>query len=111
MDLVLARLLEAVAFVLGQLLTLYGLILFIRVVASWLNADPRNGLVMFLRGATEPLLYRIRRYLPFVVMGGIDLSPLVALLGISLVRIMVVGSLQQLALQIGSASATLMHAG
>ena len=51
MDILLSRLLVAVAWVLGQLLWFYGVILFVRVIASWLNPDPRNGIMQFLYAA------------------------------------------------------------
>ena len=41
----------------------------------------------FLENLTEPLFYAIRRRLP--PMGGLDLSPIVALLGISVLQILI----------------------
>jgi YggT family protein len=40
-----------------------------------------------LDGLTEPVLYPIRRRLP--PLGGLDLSPVVALLGISVIQILI----------------------
>ena len=62
-------------------LQLYMYILVGRAVISWVSADPYNPIVRFLYEATEPLLSRIRRALPFVV-GGIDFSPMVLILAI-----------------------------
>jgi YggT family protein len=101
MDVVLRQLLLGVAYLLGQLLWLYSIILLVAVVASWLNADPRNFLVSFLRAVTEPVLYQVRRRLPFVVVGGFDLSPLVVFLGIGVLRVVLVDSLVELAHRIG----------
>jgi YggT family protein len=100
MEIVFSRLLLSVAFVLGKLLSFYGLILFVRVIAGWLNADPRNWIVNFLSSVTDPLLYEIRRRMPFVVIGGLDLSPLVVFLGIGVLQILVVGSLEAFAYRI-----------
>ena len=97
MDLVLARLLLAVAYVLGQLLWLYGVILFIRVIASWLNADPRNWIVSFLHAVTDPVLYEVRRRVPFAMVGGFDLSPIIVFLLIGVLQIVVVGLLTDFA--------------
>jgi len=77
---VLSNLLTAIAGVLGMVLTLYMYIVIARALLSWVNPDPRNPIVRFLYNATEPLLYRVRRVLPF--MGGIDFSPLVVIIGI-----------------------------
>ncbi len=63
-------------------LSAYQLILLARVLMSWLpNLDPNNPIARFLYQVTEPVLAPIRSALP--PMGGIDLSPLVVFLGIS----------------------------
>ena len=90
----------AIVYVLDQLLSLYSMILFVAILITWVNPDPRNPIVRFLHSVTEPVLYQIRRRLPFVVAGGIDFSPLVVFLGIQVIRIMVVDSLRQVAFQL-----------
>lgn len=77
---IIAHFLKALATVLDMALSLYMWIIIIRALLSWVNPDPYNPIVRFLYGVTEPVLYRIRRVLP--PLGGIDLSPLVAILGI-----------------------------
>ncbi len=69
-------------------LDIYFWIIIVWVVASWLIAfnviNPHNQFVrQVLHGLSrlvEPLLGRIRRFLPDL--GGLDLSPMVALIGI-----------------------------
>ena len=58
-----------------KLLNIYMLILFVRVLLSWVNPNPHNPIVQILDRLTEPVLAPIRRVLP--PMGGFDLSPLV----------------------------------
>ncbi len=55
-------------------------IVIIAALISWVNPDPRNPIVRFLRGFTEPLFRPFRRLLPPSRTGGIDLSPLIVLL-------------------------------
>ena len=62
---------------------------------SWVNPDPYNPIVRILRNLTEPVLWRIRKYLPFTYVSGLDLSPVVLLLAIQLIRMIVVKSLMQ----------------
>ena len=93
MDILLNNLLTGIAGVLSSLLTLYWYIVIIAVIASWVNADPSNPIVRFLRGVTEPALFRIRRWLPFVYSFGIDFSPVILLLGINFAQTVLVGSL------------------
>ena len=69
--------------VLDTLLQIYFYIVIIRALISWFNPDPRNKLYQLLYDITEPLLVRIRRLLPD--MGGIDLSPIVLILGIQFI--------------------------
>jgi YggT family protein len=99
-EVLLRQLLLGIAYLLDELLWLYSIVLLVAIVASWLNADPRNPLVTFLRAVTDPVLYRVRRLMPFVVMGGFDLSPIVVFIGIKLLQIVVVGSLVDLAARI-----------
>ena len=104
MSIVLRQFTLAVATILNSLLTLYFWILLAAAVLSWVNPDPNNPIVRFLRAVTDPVLYRVRRALPFVYAGGIDFSPLVVMLGIQFVKMVVVQSLYELALRIAAAS-------
>jgi len=92
---VFANLLTAVAGALGLILTLYMYIVIARALISWVNPDPRNPIVRFLYNATEPLLARVRRVVPY--MGGIDFSPLVVIVGIYFLQAFLVNSLVDLA--------------
>lgn len=75
---------SSVFLVLYWVLHIYQLILLARVLMSWIpNLDQNNPIARFLYRATEPVLAPIRSALP--PMGGIDLSPLVVFLGISVI--------------------------
>lgn len=89
----------AIAMVLDYLLTMYWWIVVIAVLLTWVNPDPYNPIVRFLRGVTEPVFYQIRRRLPFIVISGIDLSPIVVLLLIEVIRMVLVVPLRQLGSQ------------
>lgn len=89
------NIIEGLAFVLKAVLDIYWWIIIIRVVISWVNADPYNFIVRALVSVTEPVLYPIRRRLGFSV--GIDFSPLIVLLLIWFLEIALVGSLLDLA--------------
>src|SRR5712691_2058255 len=94
---VLFRAIEALAGMLNSLLEFYMWIVLISALLSWVNPDPRNPIVRFLYGVTEPVLFQIRRRIPFVYAGGIDLSPLLLMVAIYFVRTVVVGTLYELA--------------
>lgn len=75
------------------LLTIYKYILLASVIISWVNADPYNPIVNFIHRITEPLLRRIRRYMPDT--GMLDLSPLVAFAAIYVLQIVVFNTAYQ----------------
>jgi YggT family protein len=50
--------------------------IFIRVILSWVNIDPRNPLAVFIHDITEPILAPIRQFMPRF--GMFDLSPMIA---------------------------------
>ncbi len=64
--------------VLDMFLNLYLIIVIFSAIISWVNPDPYNPIVRFLRQATEPLYYRIRRTVP-VIIGTFDLSPIIVI--------------------------------
>jgi len=69
-----------------SLLNIYTIVILIRIIASWLGADPYNPIVQFLSRLTDPLFEVIRRRLPSALWStGLDFSPLVAILVIQLV--------------------------
>lgn len=86
---------QAIASVLDTVLTLYFWIVIISALLSWVNPDPYNPIVRILRNLTEPVFYRVRRWLPFTYFSGIDFSPIVVLLVIQFLKIFVVQSLYQ----------------
>jgi YggT family protein len=69
---------------LALILDVYSMVVFAAVIVSWLNLSPGNPIVRVTRALTEPVLEPIRKILPDL--GGIDLSPMVLLFGIQLLR-------------------------
>lgn len=68
----------------------YEFLIFIRVLLSWLNvsrASPRidHPAVRFLNQVTDPVLEPLRRLVPPIA-GTIDLSPIIALILLEIVR-------------------------
>jgi len=106
---VLSQAIQALASILNSLLELYFWIVLIAALLSWVSPDPRNPIVRFLYSVTEPVLYWMRRRLPFLVVGNFDLSPLVLMIGIRFVQRVLVVSLVELAARIGTAAARTLH--
>jgi len=87
--------LMAIAKMLDLVLLCFMWIVVARAVLSWVNPDPFNPIVRFIQNITEPVLYRIRTFLP-ASFGGIDLSPIIVFLGVIFLRTFVVSSLFRL---------------
>jgi len=83
----------ALAKLISVVLSAYIWIVIGRAVISWVNADPHNPIVRFLIQVTDPLLMRIRRYVP--PMGGMDLSPMILILAIVFLQSFLVPTLMQ----------------
>jgi YggT family protein len=61
---ILGNILIGLGRVLFYFLYCYTIVLVLRAITSWVNADPRNAIVRFLVQATDPPLRVIRRMLP-----------------------------------------------
>ncbi|HMB00857.1 MAG TPA: YggT family protein [Spirochaetota bacterium] len=68
------------------LLSIYEIILIIRVVMSWVHPDPYHPFVQWIIKLTEPVLAPVRSLLPSNSI-GIDFSPLLVFLLIHLIKI------------------------
>lgn len=88
----------AIAKLMNVVLSAYIWIVIGRAVISWVNADPYNPVVRFLVQVTDPLLQRIRRFVPF--MGGIDLSPMILIFGIVFLQNFLVPTLMQIGMNL-----------
>ena len=71
-----------------------------RALISWVNPDPYNPIVKFLREVTDPVLYRIRRLIPLTA-GSIDFSPMILIAAIIFFRGFIVATLHRLAMTLG----------
>jgi YggT family protein len=97
---VFSNLLQALATILDTLLWLYFWLIIVSAILSWVSPDPFNPIVRVIRSLTEPVFQKVRSWIPFTNLGGIDLSPIVVLLGIEFLRIFLVQTLRQLSMQV-----------
>jgi YggT family protein len=74
---------------------LYMIAVIVRVLLTWVNPDPWNPLVRFLRRATDPALYFIRRNIP-QPRSRIDLSPILLIIGLALIDTFIVKTVADL---------------
>jgi YggT family protein len=79
-------LLWSIAELLGLLLNIYMFSILIQVVLSWINPGSYNPAVSLIYSINEPLLAPARRLIP--PLSGLDLSPVVVLLGLQLAKML-----------------------
>ena len=70
--------------ILDALLLIYTCIIIAVAIFSWVNPDPLNPLVRILRNITEPVMEKLRPYVPLI--GGLDLTPAVLVVIIVFIR-------------------------
>ncbi|MDQ6998988.1 MAG: YggT family protein [Mariprofundus sp.] len=88
--------LQALAGVLHIILMTATIVVIARAVLSWVSPDPYNPIVRIINQLSEPMLYRVRKYVPYIA--GIDFSPLVLLLIIMFMDNFLVATLNRIAL-------------
>lgn len=97
---VVGDLIVALAKVLDYVLDIYKIVLLIAVLLSWVNPDPYNPIVRFLRAVTEPVLRPIRNIIGYRL-GPIDISPIIVFLLIMFVQSFLVRTLLKVGYNLG----------
>ncbi|WP_457607856.1 YggT family protein [Nitratifractor sp.] len=86
-----SALIYALVSVIHTVINIYIWMIIIAAVLSFVQPNPSNPtvrqLIFGLYRLTEPVFAWVRRKMPFVVMGGIDLSPIVILLALQFLDI------------------------
>jgi len=71
----------ALAKMLHLIINIYTFIVVIAVIISWLRPDPYNPIVRMIHQITDPVLGRIRKWMPRALFRtGFDFSPIIVLL-------------------------------
>lgn len=66
------------------LIQIYIWIIIISALMSLVNPDPYNQIVQAIRKLTEPAFRFVRSKMPFVVVSGLDLSPIVIIFALNI---------------------------
>ncbi len=74
------------------IITIYIWIIIASAIFSFLQLDPRQPLIEIVERMTQPAFSFIREKMPYVVISGIDLSPLVLLIGLEFLDNVLIGS-------------------
>jgi YggT family protein len=76
----------------GLIISIFLFAVLIRVILSWVNPDPYNPAVDLLTRLTDPIMRPAQRLIPPV--SGIDLSPMVVMIGLVLLEMLLLPPLQ-----------------
>lgn len=68
----------------GQIITLYEIVIIVRIVLSWVPHNAQHPAALFLHKITEPVLAPVRRIIPSI--GGIDISPIIVFVALGFVK-------------------------
>lgn len=93
---------DLLAYLLNMSIQIYIYIIIAQVAVSWLmvfdiinaNNQQAQNLVNLLQKATDPVYKPLRKYIPPI--GGIDITPLIVIIGLSVIGQVVVGALYSL---------------
>jgi YggT family protein len=84
----------AIPALVGLVISVFLFAILIRVILSWINPDPYNPAVDLLHRITDPILEPAQRLLPPI--SGIDLSPMLAMIGLVLLQMLLLPPLRAL---------------
>ena len=96
---ILAELLRSLILLINLMFNIVYFLLVIRIILSWVNADPYNEIVNVIYKVTEPILAPFRR-IP-LRMGAIDFSPILAFIVLSVLKNFTVNILYHIAYRLG----------
>jgi len=81
--------------ILSLLFNVFFFSILIQVIISWISPASHNPVVSLVHSLNEPLIRRARRVIPPI--GGLDLSPMVVMIGIQLCNILIIAPLSDIA--------------
>ncbi len=79
-------------YLLLKIIDLYIIVIIIRAVLSWFAGAGNNPVTLWIARVTDPLLNSIRRVIPTAGL-GIDISPIIAIFILSLLKRVIIGML------------------
>jgi len=93
-----AALLLAIPKLLQLTINIFLFSILIMVIISWINPGSYNPAIGVIHSLTEPLMRPARRVIPAI--GGIDLSPMVVIIGLYLLEMLLIPPLEKLLLSL-----------
>ena len=92
----LANIIIGIGGILHSLISVYIWVIIIAALLTWVRPDPYNPVVQFLYRVTQPAYDFVRRMMP-TTFNGIDLAPLVIIIGLQVIDIILITLLNAIA--------------
>jgi len=96
---VIGEIFRSLALLVSLIFNILYFLLVIRIILSWVRADSYNEIVSIIYRITDPILAPFRR-LP-LQLGGMDFSPIIAFIVLSVLKSFIVNILYQIAYRLG----------
>ncbi len=90
--------LVAIAEILATFINIFLFAIIIEVILSWVNPGAYNPMIALITSISRPVMRPVRRFIP--PMGGLDLSPLFATLGLMVIKMLLIPPVIYLATQL-----------
>jgi YggT family protein len=91
---ILRSIIEGLLLTIGLFPGFFTIVIIVGALLSWVSPDPYNPVVQTIYGISEPLLASFRKIIPNL--GGIDISPIAAILCFQIIGIQLEGLLKQM---------------
>ncbi len=85
----------SVAELLNLTLNVFLVVIIVRVILSWVNPGHHNPAIDLVNSLAQPVMAPVQRLIP--PMGGLDLSPIAALVAIQVIKMLTIPPLRDLA--------------
>jgi len=89
--------LHAFSKLLSMTIQIFIFIIIIRSILSWAGPLPYNQFMQILRKITDPVFRFVHKVIPFSIIGGIDISPILILLALYFIDTLISGVLRDYA--------------
>jgi YggT family protein len=89
-----AAALLAIPELISLIINIFLFAILIQVIISWINPGSYNPAISLIHSLTEPLLAPVRRRMPD--MGGLDLSPMVVMIGLVVLEMLLIPPMKDL---------------
>ena len=88
-----SELVFGLASIILNIINIYIWVIIIAALLSWVNPDPNNPIVQILYRLTEPAYSLVRKTIP-TVFNGIDLAPLIIVIGLQVLMLVIRAALR-----------------